>query len=212
MSDQPLNVIPTYTAGGNYEALNPFDAVVVANKYYTAEAIRSVSEMQGRNFNLQQHMFDPAGVTESDGEQILTDLVNRNGAIITLIGADGSRVYVPTTYLKSYPLVDGVLYERLCVVIDYGAVPPDLKDKLAADLEHYKAYTANSVGVDAEVKIGTMPTIGYVTKEQAEVFEQTRLNKIAGQVNDVQRLAQLEQQVATQAAYIVELETALANR
>lgn len=203
------NIIPSYYASGSYEANNPFNAVVIVGKYYRVEAIRSVREMQSANFNLYQFMFKPAGFAEDDYQSVLDDVVQKNGAILTLIGLDGQRVYVPTTYLKSFPLVDGVSYERLCAVFDLGAVPPSLKTMLTDVFTHCSNYIETHAGVKATVQLGTMPTIGYVTKEQAAVFETTRQNKIKDTVNDIVTIANLEKTNAALSAYIVQLEAAL---
>jgi len=207
MSD--TNVIPSYFAAGSYTANNPFDMVVRPEKYYKVEALRSVNEMLGDNQNMFKLIFEPAGVTATDYQNMLDDVTKQQGAILVLIASDGSRVYVPTTYLKSFPLTDGVSYERLCLVIDLGAVPPDLKNNIEDVKDHFANYAEAHIGVKANVQVGTMPTIGYVSAEQHKANETTRLNKIAGSMNDVVTVATQEETIAKQAAYIVQLETAL---
>lgn len=207
MSD--TNVIPSLYASGSYEANNPFNAVVIPGKYYRVEALRTVNEMQGANFNLYAAMFKPVGIAEDSYQSILDDIVSKNGAILTLIGLDGGRVYVPTTYLKSFPLIDGVSYERLCAVFDFGAVPPSLKGLIADVFTHCENYIEAHAGVKVTVQLGTMPTIGYVSKEQADVFETTRQNKIKDTVNDAITVANQEKTIQSQAAYIAQLEAAL---
>lgn len=203
------NIIPTYFASGSYTANNPFDAVVIADKYYRVEGIRSVREMQSANLNLFKLVFEPAGIAEDSYQTILDDVTAKNGAILTLLGLDGKRVYIPTTYLKSFPLVDGVSYERLCAVFDLGAVPPNLKTLIADTLTHCENYIEAHIGVKATVQLGVMPTIGYVSKDQAAVFETTRQNKIKNTTNDVVTMATQDKTIAAQAARIAELEAAL---
>lgn len=201
-----LNIVPTFYAAGSYEAANPFDATVIKGKYYTVEGIRSVSEMQGDNRDMYGLIFKPAGVAEADYPDMLAEVTSKKGAILTLIAIDGSRVYVPTTYLTAFPLVDGVSLERLCGIIDFGAVPPTLKTEIDSVLIHIKNYVEAHVGVTANVTLGTMPTIGYVSKEQNDVNETTRKNKIADAKSDVILNAEYEETIAKQAAYIIELE------
>lgn len=203
------NVIPSYFAAGSYTANNPFDMVVKPEKYYKVEALRSVNEMLGDNRDMYKLIFEPAGVAQTDYQSMLDDVTRQQGAILVLIASDGSRVYVPTTYLKSFPLIDGVSYERLCLVVDLGAVPPTLKDLVADTKEHISNYVESHFGVKNEVQIGTMPTVGYVTAAQAKTFETTRQNKIDGTSNDVVTVAAQEKIISQQAAYIVQLETAL---
>lgn len=205
-----LNIIPTYYAAGSYEATNPFDAVVIKGKYYTVEGIRSVAEMQSDNLDLYKLIFKPAGVPDTDYQTLLSAITTNKGAILTLIGLDGAKVYVPTTHLAAFPLVDGISLERLCLIIDMGAVAPTLKDVIGETKTHIEQYVEAHVGITATVQIGTMPTIGYVSKEQNEVNETTRLNKIANSKSDVVLIAEYEETIAKQAAYIQQLQNIIA--
>lgn len=212
MANNTLNVVPAYLTGGSFEANNPFDSVVNKDIYYTIEATRSVSEMQGRNLDLYSLIFKPAGVADTDYQAILDNLVKVNGAILILIAKDGTRVYLPTTYLKSFPLTDGVTYERLCIVADLGAVPPTLKGLITDTITHIQQYIQAHVGIqNPVVNIGTIPVVGYVTAEQAKVFEATRQTAIANTKNDVLTIADQAATIASQAAYIAELEGKLLN-
>ena len=207
MSDN--SIIPSYYAAGSYTANNPFDQVVDPTKYYKVEGIRSVNEMQGENLDLYKLIFAPAGVAATDYQTILDDVTRQSGAILVLIASDGSRVYVPTTHLKSFPLIDGVSYERLCLIVDLGAVPPSLKDTVGDINTHISNYVQAHLGIKVDVQIGTMPTIGYVSAAQNTINETTRQYNISDTSNDVVLAAQQEQTIAKQAAYIVQLETAL---
>ena len=201
------NIIPSYLTGGSFEAVNPFDIVVDVNKYYTLEAIRSVAELQGDNKDIYSLVFQPAGIAQTDYQTYINALNAVAGAgIVVLVGNDGSRVYVPTTYLKSFPLKDGVSYERICLIADLGPCPPSVATELNDVITHIKNYIQANFGLTPTVKLGTMPTIGYVTAEQASVFEATRQNAITNANNDVVTVALQSKTISSQQVYISELE------
>jgi len=207
MASNTLNVIPAWKAAGSFEANNPFDAVVNKDTYYTIESTSTISEMQGRNIDLYTVIFKPAGIAQEDYQSIVDGINSAGGGILTLIAKDGTRVYLPTTYLKSFPLTDGISYERLCLVADLGSVPPTLKTRIDDVLTHVKNYIELHVGIEnATVQLGTVPLVGYVTAEQAAVFEATRQTAIANVKNDVLTIADQATKIASQAAYIAQLE------
>lgn len=202
-----LNVVPSYHAAGSFTANNPFNLVVKPEIYYTIEAIRSITEMQGMNLDLWSLIFQPAGILQTDYQSYIDNINSVTGAaIVVLIGKDGSRVYVPTTYLASFPLVDGVSYERICIIGDCGACPPALADELTDTLTHFQNYLAAHVGINATFKLGTIPTIGYVTAAQAAVNEATRKNAITNTSNDVTTIAEQTTTISGLQAYVAQLE------
>lgn len=206
------NVIPSLRAAGKFEALSPFNAVVNPDTFYTVEAIRTIPEMQALKLNLYALLFQPVGVKEEDYAAIL-DLANQSGAaVISLTSRGNQPVYVLSTYFKSFPLVDGISYERMCIIIDCGPLPPDMKDALEQTKAHVKSYVADTVGIDAEVQLGTIPTIGYVSAQDALIFETTRKNKITDGNNDIAKIKALEDKLIVKDAYIKELEQRLGVR
>jgi hypothetical protein len=100
----------------------------------------------------------------------------------------------------------------MVLVADCGALPPGMKDALAQAQAHFSSYLANTVGISAQVQLGTVPTIGYVSAEEARIFENTRLNKITDGDNDVAKIKKLQDELVAKDAYIVELETRLGAR
>lgn len=209
MADNDLNVLPSLFSSGSYEADAPFDTVVIKDKYYINKAIRTIEEMRSDEKDLYKAIFAPVSISEDDYPAILETLQERNGAIIVLMGLDGSKVYLPSTYLKSFPLVDGVSLERMCLIVDLGPCVPSLAAELGSTQEHIKSYVQAHLGISAEVVLGTVPTIGYVSKEQADTNEITRKNKITETRTDAIIIAQQEATITSQQAYIKQLEDQL---
>ena len=203
-------ILPALRVTGRFEVLAPFDRVVNPASSYTVEAIRTVGEMQGLNINIYQRVFAPLGIDEPTYLTMLDEIVQAGGAIITLIPRKGTApVYVVSTYLKSFPLVDGFLYERMVLVSDLGALSSDMKPALEEALDHFQTWILEHYGINSTVKIGTVPVIGYVSQFEHETMETARKNRIVDNNSDLAKQLSMEKKIADQQAYIQELESRL---
>lgn len=201
------NIIPAIWAAGKFEANPPFNQVVNADRYYTVEATRTVSEMQALKVDLFTLIFQPVGIAQEAYQDLVDTAKSANAVIITLTSKDAAPVYVLSTYLKSFPLVDGVIYERVCIIADLGACPPTLKDRVNSAIDHFKNYIKDSIGIsDARVTIGTVPLRSYVSKEQALAWEGTRAAAITNEPSDALQLEKANKTIAALQTYIGELE------
>jgi hypothetical protein len=203
------NLIPAAYASGSFEAISPFNAVVDPSIYYTVEAVRTVDEMLSDKINLYTLVFQPVGVQESDYETILNRCRDINAVVVVLTAPGRAKTYVLSSYLKSFPLVDGYSYERMCLIADLGAVPPEFANVLAEAQKHFADYLEANVGIKSTVHIGTIPTTGYTSKKDHDIFETTRKNKINMTQNDVTRVKELEAVNQEQGNRIVYLEEQL---
>lgn len=204
------NIIPAVWAAGKFEAEAPFNQIVKADAYYTVEAVRTVSEMLALKVDLYKLVFQPAGVAQENYQDLLDNAKSLNAVVITLTSKNAAPVYVLSNYLKSFPLVDGVIYERVCIIADLGACPPTLKDRINSAIDHFKNYLKDSVGIaNARVTIGTVPQRAYVSKEQAQIWENSRQLAITSEPSDLLNLETANKTIIAQRAYITQLENQL---
>lgn len=203
------NLIPSIKAAGRFEALAPFDKVVDPDKYYSVEAVRTIAEMEGLKIDVFTRVFKPVGVTEADFQTVLTRARNQGAVVVTLLDRGGVPSYVVSTFFKSFPLVDGVSYERMCLIVDLGPCPPKMREVISQATDHIKSYILDTVGVDTNVQLGTIPTLGYTSAQQAEAYEATRKSKITNSNNDISRIRELEALLIKRDDYIARLEAQL---
>lgn len=204
-----LNIIPGMRAAGKFEANIPFDRVVDPSTFYTVEAIRTIPEMQGLNIDIYSRVFKPVGLAQEDYAAVIAKGIAEKTVVVSLIPRTGPPVYVLSTYLKSFPLIDGWSYERMCLVVNFGPLAEDMKEPLKEAQDHFKDYVLTHYGIDATVQLGTIPIIGYVSQEEHELQELTRQNRITDRVSDLGKINELTAQVTEQQAYILDLERRL---
>ncbi len=201
------NIIPSLFSAGSFEAIEPFNKVVDPATYYVVEDVSTVTQMQARNQNVYELIFKPIGVSEADYPTVLKRVRDLNGAVVVLTSKNNPDVYVLSTYLKSFPLSDGVSYEHICIVADLGSVPPSMKDVCNTAMDHFKSYVKTHIGIqNPNVFIGSVPTRGYVSKTDAETFESTRLNSITGSQGDLVDLNKANIEITRLRRYVQILE------
>lgn len=203
------SIIPSMKAAGRFEANPPFDRVVMPATFYTVEAIRTIPEMQGLKIDVFTRVFKPVGVTEEMYPEILQRAIAEDSMVISLIPRIGQPVYCLTSYLKSFPLVDGFSYERMVLVADLGALPLDQKEALGQAQEHMRQYILSTYGIESTVQLGTVPVIGYLSKDEHDTLELVRKNRITDATSDLVTANQLREQIVAKDAYIAQLEAKL---
>lgn len=196
------NMIPGLYVEGSFTAKPPFTLVVNPEVCYTVEALRTVDEIRGANVNVYSMMFEPVGILEEEAEAILEELDRTAGVVIVLTSTGNKDVYLPSSYLLAFPSVDGTKYEHMAMIVDLGAVPPQLRNVLAETQQEIQDLVLSRVGVDNNVHIGVVPTTAYVEAGQTRSFENARKNKIIDAKTNIKVISELQAQVAKQEAYI----------
>ena len=201
------NMIPGLRSAGKFVANAPFDKVVDETIFFTVEAIRTIPEMQALKLDLFTLVFAPVGYVEADYQTQLDKAIADQAAVISLTSRGRGPVYVLSTFLKSFPMVDGVVYEHLALITSLGACPPSMKDKVNNAIDHINNYIKASFGIDnPNTTIGTIPTRGYVSREDAVAWEKSRRLAITEEPSDAVRLAQIEKENIELKTYIAQLE------
>lgn len=182
------NMIPTMNSQGRFEALPPFDTVVDVAKTYTVEGLDSIKKLEVEKDDLYTLMFQPVGVSIDDYPLLLRRAREANAVVVTLHDRYNVPTYVFSTYFKSIPLIDGVIYEQMVMVASLGPCHPKMKEEIQQVLAHTRQYILNHLGIDATVSLGTIPEVGYTSQEQSDAYENTRKLKITDTSNDISRL------------------------
>lgn len=142
---------PPIGAKGRYTLKSPW----VANPgvLYECEAIRSFDDIYQLGSDVYNEYYLPMGLMDgADFEGTPFSFSTEKSLdpnIITLRGSDGTFIYVPDTYILSYPSMDGVRYSRMVISIDLGSLPDYV------DLGPLKTSLANL----AQQVIGAVPDV-----------------------------------------------------
>jgi hypothetical protein len=119
----------------------------VADLEYTVTAQRSFAEIRARNGDPQKIVYDPvnlsAGAMQAD--------IDEGAAIIVLATRTGELLYVPDTYIESYPYMGSIPYSHLIASASLGMIPDSqdvtqIQQVIASAISDY-------IGVEATVFI-----------------------------------------------------------
>ena len=168
----PIRTPPLY-ATGKWQVRSPFE--VKSDVIYTCKAIRSIRDLKVRGVDPFETFYEPYEISRDRYEEDLTNLVN----IVTLFSDNDAVLYIPDTFIESYPDTTTVPYSQIVLSIGLGAVP----DTLALDdvKEKIEDIILTSIGVTADVRehqSGT-PSQG-VEQTEHEVLESNRKAKMEG--------------------------------
>lgn len=207
------NMTPWIYAEGLFTAKSPFNTVVDPTVAYKVEAVRTINEIQLAGRDVYELALKPVGISKDNATDYIDAMIHDNACIVTLTRRQGPTVYVPTTYLTSYPMVDGVVFERLCLIVDCGSCSPDTKNRLDDTLQGVRLVVQKNLGISSpQIQVGTLPERSYVSKTQAEAWENSRLLQIDSLSNPVIENDLLRQQISEYQTYIATLEDAIKKK
>lgn len=139
---------------------------------FKVEAIRTFPELARRGTDVYNEYYVPVGITKED-YLLDTDV---NAAIVTFKSRDGQIVYIPNTYIESYPGQSGYVYNRNVVILDLNLVPDTVDITLLKD--DLKSLVQASVGVEVDAEIVVMRYEGTVSEADHIRMEALRIGKI----------------------------------
>jgi len=207
-----VSMIPPINASGVYALVTPFDTKVVSGLRYTCNAVRTFKELLASGVDVVADYYTANGLQESDYN---TDYDN-GVCIITLQSSKGDLLYVPSSYISSYPDTSGVPYNAVALSVLLGQVPQNM------DLTYLKgelvAAVMDAAGISASVRTVTYSEttcVAYEThkslqaqRDLARTQSQTEYSKrIAAEAERdrlAERLAALEKFITSNASLVLQ--------
>jgi len=196
-----LNVPPMGTRG-LYSLKAPFSTV--PNQLYTCAAVRYFKDIQNQGGDVFNKYYVPKGLTQADYTRDLAAGV----AIVSLTSETQAPIYVPSSYILSFPGLTSFNYQNVVLSLSLGALPDTL------DLTFLKTQVGSTVAA----VIGVVPTVfenvaastGVITPEQHDALEAARQAAVTNQTTDYARFIEerdkrivLEQKLASLEALII---------
>lgn len=178
------NIIPAVGTKGSFVLKTPFAELMAVNTLYTLTAIRRFDEIESFGQNIFELYYRPFNLTEQD--------VSRDRAagalIITLMTTEHQPLYVPTSYVHSFPDLNYKPYNQYIAVMSFGPLPDDTL--FEPTIQALKNTTSEFLGVSPEINIAFMPISDVITPEENDNREATRQAAISNRTTDYARLAE----------------------
>ncbi|AFQ96668.1 hypothetical protein STRATTON_223 [Erwinia phage vB_EamM_Stratton] len=183
-----LPVVVTVNTTGLFKVKEPF--AIAEDVIYTVEAVRTFPELVDRKEDVYNKYYLPVGLGR---EAYLAD-ANVGGSILTLKSRDGQVVYIPDTYIESYPGINGLEYKRNVMVIDLAFIPSYVDPTTIS--EDVKNIITAGLGIDPIIDITSMDYEGTVTEENHLQMEAVRKAKIRNTTPVSEQLVSAQQENA----------------
>lgn len=162
---------PPIGARGVYELRSPW--VASASKIYICHAVRTFKDLYERNIDVFEQFYQGLDLTKTEFEADKRNNVN----IVTLIAEeDNEIIYVPDSYIASYPNMGTINYQRMVLSVDLGALPDYLDVSFLST--QIKELTDKTIGNNSSVKLHVAPTSGIVRPNDHQTLEAARRARI----------------------------------
>lgn len=197
------SLAPPLGTKGRWQLKEPF--VTVPGQLYELGADRSFIDIENNGVNVFETYYGPFAL---DRATMTAD--RRNGErILTLLSDTLAPIYVPTSYVTAYPLLDSVAYHHVVMSASIGALPVTVSlDFLETQLAK---ICSDTIGVTPTINIGVVPLTSVVTPEQHETNEALRESAIANRTTDYARLAEEQNKNAVLSQKLTIAETIIKN-
>lgn len=197
---------PPLGAFGKYTLKAPW--TTVDKIAYKCVSLRRVEEIVKSGKDIHDTFYRPMGLDLSvANEDILKGVV-----FVGLLGTDGSRIYVPDTYIEGYPDQTAITYDYTVMSVDLGPQPSDMD--LTALIDEFKFIARDHTGIDVNdiiVHIGRAQSNTMLTQEQYIAAADARELKKSNTPPTLVQMQEKDERIRQQDALITELLTQIEN-
>lgn len=198
--------IPKIGTEGKYVLKAPFDTLVNASVSYKCIAIRRFKDIRASGDDVFRKYYF---VHDLSNDVYTRDDLN-NEVIVSLVSDFTSTIYVPSSYIESFPLADTIPYHRVVISCDIGMIADDMN--LAALEQNVGNIVSDTIGVTPTVNIHLAPYEGSVDSSAHEAIQNTRNATIKLRSTDYVRVKELETENQKLMAQVAALKKALSKK
>lgn len=195
------SLTPPLEATGIYKLATPFDDDLITGVLYTCKAIRTIADITASGVDAFTRYYQPKAIDQSK----YTADVALDVMIVSLQAANGSMVYVPSTYILSYPQSGGVTYYASGLVVQLSALPESID--LTPVQTQIKNFVKDTLGIDCLISEVVLSTGKSIPWQTAVVTEKARANAITNHTTDTAKLADAQAQLASAQQQIATLQS-----
>lgn len=179
-------ILPTIGAKGIFRLKAPFDTKLLPNVSYECVAVRELIDVLSAGVDVYAKHYEPNGISEAEYQKHLQDDV----CLISLRTDAGIWLFVPSTYILSFPGMSGVKYANLILGVPLGAIPDTLNLEIIK--KKISDLVQGELGITSGIEEIVVSQIEVLSKEEHERLENARKTKVVTQPSDYTRIKTLE--------------------
>lgn len=193
-------ITPPLGSYGVYVLDDPFDNQLVAKVGYECISLRSIDDIIKHGIDPFQIYYKPYGQSQ---ERYLADKA-AGVVIVTLRPTTGNYVYVPNSYIRSYPMGGGIPYRVTGVVLNLGSLPTSMD--LSPLMTKLVDVTQSVIGVKPTPTPFVLSDVSLLDKSTDTALQAARKANINEVETDYSARIRMQSVIAAQADKIRELE------
>lgn len=203
------NIVPDIGVNGVFSLKEPFNNLLIKDIGYTCTAVRQLTDIIKAGGDPQALYYTPYNLDST----IYNADVKNNVCIVSLQSSKGGdTVYVPSSYVLSFPKTGGIPYTVTGLGISLGAIPDGL------DLTYLKSriqtVVKDTLGLvsDVEIKTLALSETTLVNQDSHNALETARKNNIADTQTDYSKLLAVTKKYQEAVKKIRELENFIISK
>ena len=165
-------IVPEIGSKGVYTFKAPYDSLTNNQTELECVSVRKMTDALSAGENVFAKYYKPYKLTQVEYDADL----NADITLVNLQASIGRFVYVPNSYIASYPDVSGIRYRVMALAVELGAVADTTN--LTPLIDDLKALIRSRIGIlptIQEVSISQPALVQYVDHER---LEQARIGRI----------------------------------
>lgn len=196
---------PKINDAGVWTLLEPYSLLITPSVIYTVRSIRTINDIISSGSDPYETYYKPLGIDD----KVYLDDAKKNICIIGLQAGSGEWVYVPETFIKTPPLVDGVKYSSIVLGVGLGAIADALNlEALTGSLEE---IVESTLGTKPKIKAVLVSQPVFISHEAHERLELARKAKVSQSQTNYSQLVALKKENELLRLKIKELEKYIKN-
>lgn len=182
-----MALTPPIGTRGRYTVKAPFmtdDGVI-----YTCSALRRFIDLENLGTRIYETYYAPFDLAQADMEQDRRDGV----LMVTLTSESHAPLYIPTSYITSFPDLSYRNYQHVVMSASLGPLPDYIDLTFAR--QQMQNVISDVTGVATEVFLSIAPMSDTVTPDEHEALEAAREASINNRTTDYARTLDKDQKI-----------------
>lgn len=196
-----MSLTPPIGASGIYTLASPYSTLYKTGVTYTCKAVRRLSEVIKNGTEPYSAYYATVSLDETTYN---TDVAN-DECIVTLVSTGGDWLYVPTSYISSYPNANGIAYHSIVLAAHIGAIPTYM------DLTSLKTKFSNlirdNIGITPDIQEVVVSKEKMLSIADHNTVEAARVANITDTTTDSAKVITLTAENTSLRQKLTELET-----
>lgn len=181
------SILPPIGTSGVFQLKSPFDKEIQSTKVYEVDALRRFDDVEANGIDVYKTYYQPFEISQD----VYKEDQKNEEVIVTLTNDTTKPLYVPSSYINSFPTNDIVPYARIVLSVDLGMLPDSMD---LSDLQsQVQGAVSDVIGVDdTVVNINAAASTDVITQAEHLSLQANREQAKAERDSDYARISELE--------------------